>query len=137
MYNEKKNNPAYGTNSAKSFSSRRKAMKRAGVIAAFFLAVFSGGILFQQSDTEASDSTPANNKVVGFLYTSLNGESTNQVIMFERHSNGTAGRQTSYSTGSKGGANRAAGDAVFFEETGVTHISGSAIEVIDIDPAWF
>ena len=71
MYNLKQNNPNYGTNFSKLFSSRKKAMKRGGLVAALFLAAFSTGILFQQSDSEASDSTPANNKVVGFLYTSL------------------------------------------------------------------
>ena len=31
----------------------------------------------------------------------------------------------------------AAGDALFFKETGVAYFTGFAIEVIDIDPAWF
>lgn len=133
MYNGKKNNPAFGTNSSKSFSSRKKTVKRVGLVAALFFAAFSTGILFQQNDSEASDSTPANNKVVGFLYTSLNGESTNQVIMFERHSDGTAGKQTSYSTGSKGGANRAAGGdaAGDFDSQGAIQIIESHLLVVN------
>lgn len=47
--------------------------------------------------------------VVGYLYTTLNGETTNQIISFERHDDGTLGEQAAYSTGSLGGANRAAG----------------------------
>ena len=47
--------------------------------------------------------------VAGYLYTSLNGEGANQVVAFGRMSDGTIGTQTTYSSGSMGGANRAAG----------------------------
>ena len=133
MYNLKQNDPAYGTNSSKSFSSRRKAMKRVGLVAALFLAVFSGGILFQQSDTEASDSTPANNKVVGFLYTSLNGEGENRILSFERFEDGSLGSQTTYSTGSRGGANRAAGGdaAGDFDSQGALQMIGKHLLAVN------
>ena len=57
--------------------------------------------------------------VDGYLYTTLNGETTNQVISFERNDDGTIGAQRAYSTGSLGGANRAAGgDAAEIEHDG-------------------
>ncbi len=52
---------------------------------------------------------PTDNKVAGFLYTSTNGESTNQVVRFSRLGNGELTDETAYSTDSKGGANVAAG----------------------------
>ncbi len=64
--------------------------------------------------------------VEGYLYTSLNGEDTNQVVSFERYEDGTLGKQKAYSTGSLGGANRAAGGdaAGDFDSQG-------AIQIID------
>ena len=64
--------------------------------------------------------------VAGYIYTSLNGEGTNQVVSFERYSDGSIGSQRSYSTGSMGGANRAAGGdaAGDFDSQG-------AIQIID------
>ena len=52
---------------------------------------------------------PGNNKVAGYLYTSTNGEGTNQVVRFTRHSDGSLTDEKDYSTNSKGGANVAAG----------------------------
>ena len=63
----------------------------------------------------------------GYLYTSLNGEGTNQVVSFERYDDGTLGAQTAYSTGSLGGANRAAGGdaAGDFDSQGAMQIIGN------------
>ncbi len=52
---------------------------------------------------------PGNNKVAGYLYTSTNGEGTNQVVRFSRHNDGSLTNEKDYSTNSKGGANVAAG----------------------------
>ncbi len=52
---------------------------------------------------------PGKSKVVGYLYTSTNGEGTNQVIRFTRHKDGSLSDEKDYSTNSKGGANVAAG----------------------------
>ncbi|MEO8861784.1 MAG: beta-propeller fold lactonase family protein [Ginsengibacter sp.] len=52
---------------------------------------------------------PGNNKVAGYLYTSTNGEGTNQVVRFTRHNDGSLTDEKEYSTNSKGGANTAAG----------------------------
>lgn len=72
-------------------------------------------------------------KPSGYLYTSLNGESTNQVIAFERYADGTLGGQRAYSTGSKGGANRAAGGdaAGDFDSQGAIQIIGDYLLVVN------
>lgn len=83
--------------------------------------------------------------VVGHLYTSLNGETTNQVVAFERYDDGSLGRQKTYATGSKGGANRAAGGdaAGDFDSQGaiqiiddyllVVNAGGNTISVFELD----
>lgn len=71
--------------------------------------------------------------VAGYLYTSLNGEGTNQVIRFERFADGSMGAQTAYSTGSKGGANRqAGGDAAGdFDSQGAVQIIGNHLLAVN------
>ena len=50
--------------------------------------------------------------VVGFIYTSTNGETTNKVVRFSRHTNGSLSDEKAFSTNSLGGANvNAGGDA--------------------------
>ena len=95
------------------------------------------------TEHSANDSSPQ--AVVGYLYTSLNGESTNQVISFERHDDGSLGRQVAYSTNSLGGANRAAGGdaAGDFDSQGAVQIidnhllavnaGGNTISVFGLD----
>lgn len=69
----------------------------------------------------------------GYLYTSLNGEATNQVVAIERYDDGTLGAQRAYSTGSKGGANRAAGGdaAGDFDSQGAIQIIGDYLLVVN------
>lgn len=45
----------------------------------------------------------------GFIYTTTNGEGTNQVLKLDRYSDGSVGNEVAYSTQSMGGANTAAG----------------------------
>ncbi|MBZ0268245.1 lactonase family protein, partial [bacterium] len=83
--------------------------------------------------------------IAGYLYTSLNGENTNQVVVFERFDDGSLGKQKTYSTGSKGGANRAAGGdaAGDFDSQGaiqiiddyllVVNAGGNTVSVFDLD----
>ncbi|MEO7766155.1 MAG: beta-propeller fold lactonase family protein [Ferruginibacter sp.] len=91
------------------------------------------------------DATPSNNKVAGYLYTSTNGEGTNQVVRFTRHSDGSLTDEKDYSTNSKGGANVAAGGDAhgdFDSEGGVQIIGkyllavnsgGNTISVFNLD----
>jgi len=71
--------------------------------------------------------------VDGYLYTTLNGETTNQVISFERNDDGTIGAQRAYSTGSLGGANRAAGGdaAGDFDSQGAVQIIGDHLLAVN------
>ncbi len=75
----------------------------------------------------------AHAETVGYLYTSLNGEDTNQVVCFERHEDGTLGEQRSYSTNSLGGANQAAGGdaAGDFDSQGAIQIIGDYLLVVN------
>ena len=43
-------------------------------------------------------------KPLGFLYTTTNGEGTNQVVRFTRNHDGSLSNETAYTTNSKGGA---------------------------------
>jgi len=72
-------------------------------------------------------------EVDGYLYTSLNGETTNQVISFERYDDGTLGAQVAYSTDSLGGANRAAGGdaAGDFDSQGAVQIIGDYLLAVN------
>lgn len=47
--------------------------------------------------------------VAGFIYTSTNGQSTNQVVRFTRMSDGSISNEKAYSTNSLGGSNPSAG----------------------------
>ncbi len=51
----------------------------------------------------------SNSKVVGYLYTTTNGEGVNNVVKFSRHKDGSLSGEKDYSTNSNGGANVAAG----------------------------
>ncbi len=77
--------------------------------------------------------TNSGKQVAGYLYTSLNGETTNQVVSFERYEDGTLGRQRTYSTGSLGGANRSAGGdaAGDFDCQGAVQIIGEYLLVVN------
>jgi 6-phosphogluconolactonase (cycloisomerase 2 family) len=67
------------------------------------LVIFSGCI-------KGHDYSPgASNVVVGYLYTTINGEGLNKVVRFSRHPDGALSDEKSYSTNSNGGASVAAG----------------------------
>ncbi len=59
-------------------------------------------------DTGGGDPDP-DNTVAGYIYTTTNGESTNQVIRFDRMDDGSLENETAYTTNSLGGANVSAG----------------------------
>ncbi|WP_018618747.1 beta-propeller fold lactonase family protein [Spirosoma luteum] len=74
-------------------------------------AVVVGSILLVQSCVQDHKIPPAN-QVVGYLYTTTNGEDINQVVKFSRHADGSLSDETAYTTNSKGGADvKAGGDA--------------------------
>ena len=74
-----------------------------------FIFLFSTIVLaFTACNNDDNDS---NNDptIAGFLYTSTNGQSTNQIIKFTRMSDGSLTNETAYSTNSLGGSNPAVG----------------------------
>lgn len=71
-----------------------------------------GGLLTFSSCHKGNYPPGGNNVVVGYLYTTTNGEGVNKVVRFSRHLDGSLSDEKSYSTNSKGGANvAAAGEA--------------------------
>ena len=68
-----------------------------------------------------------NRKVVGYLYTTTNGEGTNKVAKFARYPDGSFSDETAYTTNSKGGANVAAGGDTHgdFDAQGAVQIIGN------------
>ncbi|MDQ2864290.1 MAG: lactonase family protein, partial [Bacteroidota bacterium] len=68
-----------------------------------------GGLLIFSSCHKGNYPPGGKNVVVGYLYTTTNGEGINNVVRFSRHLDGSLSDETSYTTNSKGGANVAAG----------------------------
>ena len=68
-----------------------------------------------------------NRKALGYLYTTTNGEGTNQVVKFTRYPDGSLSDETAYTTNSKGGANVAAGGDAHgdFDAQGAVQIIGN------------
>jgi 6-phosphogluconolactonase (cycloisomerase 2 family) len=112
------------------------------------LTALGAGLLAAVTAFAVADAAPAaanSRSVVGYLYTSLNGEEMNQVVAFERFDDGSLGQQRAYPTGSKGGADRTAGGdaAGDFDSQGaiqiiedyllVVNAGGNTISVFDLD----
>lgn len=73
------------------------------------LVALGGLLIFSSCDKYHVPPGGGNNAVVGYLYTTTNGEGINKVVRFSRHPDGSLSDEKSYSTNSKGGANVAAG----------------------------
>lgn len=71
--------------------------------------------------------------VVGYLYTTTNGEGTNQVIRFARHEDGSLSDETAFSTESLGGADTSAGGpaAGDFDSEGALKIVGDYLLTVN------
>ncbi len=84
-------------------------------------------IVLANSGCKKQDHYPDATKVSGYLYTTLNGEGENKVVRFTRHPDGSLSDEKSFSTGSKGGANVAAGGDAHgdFDAQGAVQIIGN------------
>lgn len=69
----------------------------------------SFALLATACNKQESASNSVADDVAGFLYTTTNGEGTNQVVRFARHSDGSLSDETAFSTNSMGGADRTMG----------------------------
>ncbi|MEO5685649.1 MAG: hypothetical protein ABIQ88_23580 [Chitinophagaceae bacterium] len=65
-------------------------------------------VIISLSACDKNDDRP-DEKPVGYLYTSINGEGENRVVRFSRSNNGGLSNEKSWGTGGNGGANVAAG----------------------------
>lgn len=71
-----------------------------------------GLVCFPGCDDDDDPIDCDDDNIEGYLYTTTNGESTNQVVRFFRHEDGTLSGETAYPTNSRGGANpNSGGDA--------------------------
>lgn len=73
-------------------------------ISAAIVAVCFSTFIISCDKNENSTSNSTTEKVAGYLYTTTNGESTNQVIRLARHDDGSLSDETAFSTNSMGGA---------------------------------
>lgn len=87
----------------------------------------------KKDDNGPDESTPPDNPVVGYLYTSTNGQATNQVARFSRHSDGSLTDEMVYPTNSLGGANLAAGGDAHgdYDSQGGLKIIGNYLLVVN------
>ena len=74
----------------------------------FFVSIFSVFALIVSGCVQ-DHRIPDNQPVAGYIYTTTNGQSTNQVVRFSRLADGSLLNETVYATNSLGGANPAAG----------------------------
>ncbi len=77
------------------------------------------------------DDNTTSNTVKGYLFTSTNGESLNNVVRFSRHDDGSLTDEKAFSTTSNGGANVSAGGDAHgdFDAQGAVQIIGSYLLV--------
>ena len=77
-------------------------------------------------DSPPGDDNPNGNQVAGYIYTTTNGQSTNQVIRFDRNADGSIANETAFATNSLGGADPSVGGAAAgdFDSQGAVQIVG-------------
>ena len=74
----------------------------------------------------------AGRPVVGYLYTTTNGEGVNQVVRLARYKDGSLGDEKTYSTGVRGGANHTAPALGDYDAQGQTRIVANYLLTADI-----
>lgn len=75
---------------------------------------------------QASDSTDSK-QVLGYIYTTTNGEGDNEVIQLARFADGTLGNEKTYNTGAKGGSAHDAPAHGDYDAQGQTKIVGNCL----------
>lgn len=71
-------------------------------------------------------------RVVGYLYTTTNGEEINQVVRLARYDDGSVGDEKTYSTNVRGGANHEAPALGDYDAQGQTQIVGHNLLTADV-----
>ena len=99
-----------------------KVMNRRTVATFAVAAITIGSALGLSRPVLASSATEK--QVVGYLYTTTNGEGTNEVVRLARYDDGTVGDEKTFSTGVRGGANHLAPAMGDYDAQGQTQVVG-------------
>ncbi len=78
-------------------------------ISSAIIALSLFGFITSCDKNENNTSNSTTDEVAGYVYTTTNGEGTNQVIRFARHNDGSLSDESAFSTNSMGGADRSMG----------------------------
>lgn len=99
-------------------------------IIATFVTFFAASC---DKDQASSENSTTEEPVAGYIYTSTNGEGTNQVVRFTRHTDGTLSNETAFSTNSMGGADRSMGGDAHgdFDSQGAVQIIGNYLLTVN------
>ena len=99
----------------------------------FVLIVLMSLILFsckKNNKEDLSDTTKTKvntNKIVGYLYTTTNGEGENEIVQLARHEDGTLSSEKTYPTGGKGGSDHSAPAHGDYDAQGNLKIVGNVL----------
>lgn len=99
-----------------------KVMNRRA-IAAVAVTMTIGSMLGASRPVLASSASEK--RVVGYLYTTTNGEGINEVVRLARYDDGTLGDEKTFSTGVRGGANHLAPALGDYDAQGQTQVVGN------------
>lgn len=91
-----------------------------------------GAVLSLTSPLSAHAQTAAAKQVVGYLYTTTNGEGTNMAVRLARYADGTVGDEKTYSTYVRGGADHTAPAMGDYDAQGQTRIVGDFLLTADV-----
>lgn len=82
------------------------------------------GLMMASAATAPALAQPAGKTIVGYLYTTTNGEGINQVVRLARYADGSLGDEKTYSTWVRGGSNHTAPAMGDYDAQGQTQIVG-------------
>src|SRR5512147_169472 len=87
-------------------------------------AALAIGVLMATPGTIPALAQSTGKTIVGYLYTTTNGEGINQVIRLARYADGSLGDERTYSTWVRGGSNHTAPAMGDYDAQGQTQIVG-------------
>ena len=96
------------------------------------MAAAMGAVVSLTASMPAHAQAVAAKQVVGYLYTTTNGEGINLVVRLARYEDGTVGDEKTYSTHVRGGANHAAPASGDYDAQGQTQIIGDFLLTADV-----
>jgi hypothetical protein len=100
-------------------------MKSKRTVMTLTAATFAIGSAILSAASPAFASPAAEKRVVGYLYTTTNGEGINDVVRLARYDDGSVGDEKTFSTGVRGAANHLAPALGDYDAQGQTQIVGN------------